>query len=204
MRPVTDQHICTDAQFLSALDGTVLVPHILRLLARGEPAALGDIAAAASRPLSEVDRLLRSQPGTDWDDDGRLAGFGLTLRPTGHRFTVAGKTLYTWCATDTLFFTVILGKPALPSRLARRPAVRSGSSSARTPSDRSSRATRSSRSSAACGRPMTCGHRCATTGISSPRPPPPVAGPPGIMAAPCSRWPTPSRAAAPRARNSDG
>lgn len=74
MRPVTDQHICTDAQFLSALDGTVLVPHILRLLARGEPAALGDIAAAASRPLSEVERLLRSQPGTDWDDDGAWPG----------------------------------------------------------------------------------------------------------------------------------
>jgi alkylmercury lyase len=42
-----------------------------------------------------------------------LVGFGLSLRPTEHRYTVAGRTLYTWCATDTLLFTVILGQPAL-------------------------------------------------------------------------------------------
>jgi alkylmercury lyase len=35
----------------------------------------------------------------------------MTTRPTDHRFVVADRTLYTWCATDTLLFTAILGQP---------------------------------------------------------------------------------------------
>jgi len=92
------------------LDGFELIPHIVRAVVQGEPVALQKIAAAANLPTAEAERLLRSQPGTEWDDDGRLVGFGLTSRPTDHRFSVEGKTLYTWCATDTLFFTVILGR----------------------------------------------------------------------------------------------
>jgi hypothetical protein len=41
------------------------------------------------------------------------SGLALTLRPTPHRFTVDGRTLYAWCATDTLVFPVILGKPGV-------------------------------------------------------------------------------------------
>ena len=37
---------------------------------------------------------------------------GLTLRPTPHRFTVAGEELYTWCALDTLIFPALLDRPA--------------------------------------------------------------------------------------------
>ena len=59
-----------------------------------------------------MEGFLRAQPGTDWDDDGRVVGFGLTLRPTPHRFVVDGQVLYTWCATDTLIFPAILGRPA--------------------------------------------------------------------------------------------
>jgi alkylmercury lyase len=40
------------------------------------------------------------------------AGDG-TLRSTPHRYLVGGRTLYTWCATDTLFFTVILASDAV-------------------------------------------------------------------------------------------
>lgn len=98
-----------DAQFISCLGGYDLIPHIVRLLARGELVALDEIAASAGRTVREVQQVLDSQPGTEWDDDGRLCGFALSLRPTEHRFVVAGRTLYTWCATDTLFFTVILG-----------------------------------------------------------------------------------------------
>jgi alkylmercury lyase len=40
-------------------------------------------------------------------------GFGLTLRPTPHRFIVDGRMLHTWCATDTLYFPAILRRSAI-------------------------------------------------------------------------------------------
>lgn len=110
---MSDYHVCSDARFLSRLDGFELIPHILRALATGKPVALDEIATAAGAPSEEVRRLLRSQPGTDWDGEGRLVGFGLTPVPTDHRFIVDGTPLYTWCATDTLIFTVILGGSAI-------------------------------------------------------------------------------------------
>jgi alkylmercury lyase len=108
---MSDHHACSDAAFLSSLEGFELIPHIVRALATGQPVAIDHLADTAGGPVTEVERLLRSQAGTEWSDDGRLIGFGLTSRPTAHRFRVDGKTLYTWCATDTLFFTVILGRP---------------------------------------------------------------------------------------------
>jgi alkylmercury lyase len=110
---MTEYHACSDAIFISSVEGFEAFPHLVRLLARGTPVGINELAALAHRPEDEVDRLLRSQPGTDWDEEGRLVGFGLTLRPTQHRYTVSGPTLYTWCATDTLLFTVIIGKPAV-------------------------------------------------------------------------------------------
>jgi alkylmercury lyase len=106
---MSDHHPCGDAAFLSSLDRFEVIPHIVRALAQGRPIATEEIAASANLPEADVERFLRPQPGTEWDDDGRLVGFGLTLRPTKHRFMVGGETLYTWCASDTLFFTVILG-----------------------------------------------------------------------------------------------
>ena len=110
---MTDPGSCSDAGFLSSFDGFELLPHIVRLIARGQPVSLDDIAEAAQRSRDDVDSVLRAQAGTDWDDDGRLLGLGLTLRPTAHRFTIPGRTLYTWCATDTFYFAIILDIPAL-------------------------------------------------------------------------------------------
>jgi alkylmercury lyase len=107
---MTDHHACADAEFLSSLDGFEFVPHLVRLLAQARPVGLNEIAAVGHQPVEDLEQLVRSQPGTEWDDQGRLVGFGLTTRPTEHRFKVAGRTLYTWCATDTLFFTAILGR----------------------------------------------------------------------------------------------
>lgn len=111
--PMTDHHACSDAGFLSSLEGYELIPRLVRALATGHPVRVEEIAASANLPIDDVERLFRSQPGTEWDEAGRLVGFGLTSRPTAHRFKVDAKTLYTWCATDTLFFTVILGTPTL-------------------------------------------------------------------------------------------
>ncbi len=51
-------------------------------------------------------------PDTEYDDQGRIVGQGLSLVPTPHRFTVAGEELYTWCALDTLIFPALLDRPA--------------------------------------------------------------------------------------------
>ena len=83
----------------SGLDPVVLVP-LLRLLADGQPVEPGDLAAAAGFSLDELQRRLAAVPDTEYDDHGRIVGQGLTLRPTRHRFTVAGRELYTWCALD--------------------------------------------------------------------------------------------------------
>ena len=60
---------------------------VLGELALGEPVDPARIAARAGMPASDVLRLLRESPA-EWDADGRLVGFGVTLRPTRHRFEV--------------------------------------------------------------------------------------------------------------------
>lgn len=79
-------------------------------LAGGEPVEVARIAARADRPALEVLDFLRRSPA-EFDDDGRLVGFGLTLRPTPHRVELDGRVLYTWCAPDTLELPAMLGKP---------------------------------------------------------------------------------------------
>lgn len=51
---------------------------------------------------------LAQHPNIEWDNQGRIVGFGMTLRPTPHRFDFDGKTVYGWCASDALSFPVLL------------------------------------------------------------------------------------------------
>lgn len=85
-----------------------LTPLVLSELARGEPVDVARIAARTGMTASDVLGLLRGSPA-EWDHEGRLVGFGLTLRATRHRFEVDGRVLYTWCAPDTLAFPAVLG-----------------------------------------------------------------------------------------------
>jgi alkylmercury lyase len=88
---------------------------LLRLLARGEPVTVVQLATATGRSTDQVRRALAAAPDTEYDDAGRIVGAGITLNPTPHRFEVDGKQLSTWCALDTLVFPAILGKPATVS-----------------------------------------------------------------------------------------
>jgi alkylmercury lyase len=81
----------------------------VRLLARGTPVTVDELAAAAG--VSDVIEA----PGTadiEYDDEHRIVGWGLTLVPTPHTFVVDGRVLYTWCAADTLLFPAIIGRTA--------------------------------------------------------------------------------------------
>jgi alkylmercury lyase len=109
---MVERATCTDLAFFRRFPGSGLLPHAIRLLAAGQPVRVDQVAAVADVPPDEVASLLHSQPGTDWDAQGRLIGFGLTQRPTAHRLVVAGRPLFTWCAMDTLLFPMLLGEPA--------------------------------------------------------------------------------------------
>ena len=85
---------------------------IYRQLAQGEPVLRSELAEALEAPTNTVDELL-GHPNlkclTYTDKQGRIIGFGgLAVREMPHRFRIDGRTLYTWCAWDSLFLPSIL------------------------------------------------------------------------------------------------
>ncbi len=86
---------------------------LYRLLARGEPVFDEAIASAINMPLNTVDSILNHWPGVYYDGQHRIIGYwGLALPKMSHRFKVNGRTLYTWCAWDSLFIPEILQQTA--------------------------------------------------------------------------------------------
>lgn len=110
---MTDGNPCNDAEFLSSVSGVEALPQLLRLLLRGQPVDLAELVDIAGDSGTELATVVRAQPGSEWDGEGRLVGFGLTPTPTDYKFLVEGRTLYTWCASDTLLFTLILGSDSV-------------------------------------------------------------------------------------------
>lgn len=120
------------AAFISTVDGYQAMPQLLRLLSRGKPVDLEAFAKTAGDAGADLARTVRAESGSEWDDQGRLIGFGLTPQTTDYRFQVRGKNFYTWCASDTLFFSIIMGQESVvesscpatgaPIRLAVTPA----------------------------------------------------------------------------------
>jgi alkylmercury lyase len=110
---MSTEYVDRTATLIRDVEAAELLPYAIRLLSEGEPVEVGRLAAAAGRTLEEVATALDEQASAERDGDGRLVGLALTLRPTPHRFTVDERTLYAWCATDTLVFPVMLGKPGV-------------------------------------------------------------------------------------------
>jgi len=107
---MSTDYVDQTTDLIGRVEGQELLPHAIRLLSDGEPVALGQLAAAAGWSVEDVEAALAAQTSGERDDQGRLVGLALTLRPTTHRVTVDGRTLYAWCATDTLMLPVILGR----------------------------------------------------------------------------------------------
>lgn len=95
----------------TGLDTALHIP-LLRLLLEGDPVTLEQLTEATGGTVDDVRCGLAAVPDTEYDDQGRILGQGLTLRPTAHRFTVAGEELYTWCALDTLIYPALLDRAA--------------------------------------------------------------------------------------------
>lgn len=89
-----------------------LLRPLLTLLATGEPVTVDQLATRADRTTGEIRQALADMPDTEYDTDGRIIGGGLTHNPTPHRYETGGRTLYTWCALDTLVFPAITGHTA--------------------------------------------------------------------------------------------
>ena len=110
---MSSEYIERSTDIVHRTEGLELVPYAMRLLADGEPVALEELAAAAGRPLEEVEAALGERTSAELDADGRLVGLGLTLRPTPHRYLLDGRTVFAWCASDALTFPVVLGRPGV-------------------------------------------------------------------------------------------
>ncbi|TAM68914.1 MAG: organomercurial lyase MerB [Mycobacterium sp.] len=90
---------------------TRLMRVAVQLLADGEPITPAQLAAAAG--LAEADLRPGSGPlDIEYDELGRIVGWGLTSNATPHKFTVNARRLYTWCAPDTLIFPILIGRIA--------------------------------------------------------------------------------------------
>ena len=85
---------------------------LLRLLAEGRPVPIERVAAVLERPAADVDAAVRGLANVEFDEEGRIVGCGIMLKPTPHRLVVDGRSLFTWCAFDTLLFSPMLGRPA--------------------------------------------------------------------------------------------
>lgn len=90
-----------------------LVLATFRLLGEGQPFGPEKLAEHVDLPVDEITSYLDEWPMVQRDEQGRVIAFsGLTLKPTSHALDVDGRTLYAWCALDTLFLPELLGRPA--------------------------------------------------------------------------------------------
>jgi alkylmercury lyase len=104
---------------------------LIRQLAAGQPVSSAHLAAGVTMEEPAVAAVLQEMSDVAYDGAGNVVGFGLSLVPTAHQFSVNGRTLYTWCALDTFLYTALLAQPshvishcpvtAQPIRLAMTP-----------------------------------------------------------------------------------
>ncbi len=94
-----------------ATDREVLVT-ALRILAEGRPVPTSEVSQELKLPPEEVEAAMGRLPDAEFDPEGRLIAYGLSLRPTKHRFRIGGKTLYTWCAWDAVILPPLLDRNA--------------------------------------------------------------------------------------------
>jgi len=82
---------------------------IMRSIAEtGQPLALADLARRLQMRREILLAHLARVPDTEFDAQGNIVGWGITLAPTHHQFRLKGRSLFTWCAFDTVLFPPLL------------------------------------------------------------------------------------------------
>ncbi len=89
---------------------------LYRELAKGSPVTATQLAAALDVPVASAEDLLGRDSIRSFvypDEEGHVLGFGgLAATPMSHKLDLDGRTLWTWCAWDSLFIPEILGEQA--------------------------------------------------------------------------------------------
>ncbi len=85
---------------------------LVRLLGDGQPVAPAHLAATLNMAEDTVAGYLRHMSDAEFDESGNIVGWGMSLRPTSHQFAINGRSLFTWCALDTLMYSALLGVSA--------------------------------------------------------------------------------------------
>ena len=85
---------------------------ILQQVSRGKPATRAELGARLKLDQDELEQRLTQLPDTEFDHQGNILGWGVTLVPTSHHFQMHGTPLFTWCAFDTFLFPPSLGASA--------------------------------------------------------------------------------------------
>jgi alkylmercury lyase len=82
---------------------------IMQALAEtGQPLAAVHLARRLQMSQENLAAHLARVPDTEFDTQGNIVGWGITLLPTQHRFLLKGHPLFTWCAFDTVLFPPLL------------------------------------------------------------------------------------------------
>lgn len=90
-----------------------LIVTLYRSLGRARPVTREELAESTGRSVADIAAFLDELPELHRDERGRVIAFGgLTIEPTSHVVELDGRTVYTWCALDTLFVPELLGEPA--------------------------------------------------------------------------------------------
>lgn len=97
-----------------ALEAVKVTDFVLSSIASGRPISAQAFAQQTGQTARQSDVLFRKMrlSGADFDEQGRLIGNALTLRPTQNLLEVNGEKLYAWCALDTLFLPGLIGETA--------------------------------------------------------------------------------------------
>jgi alkylmercury lyase len=98
-------------QLAAHLDCTqdVACRQIMQAIAQsGQPFAPASLAVRLQMKQEDLSAHLACIPDTEFDEEGRIVGWGITLVPTPHQFVLSARTLFTWCAFDTVLFPPLL------------------------------------------------------------------------------------------------
>ena len=100
------------AQKLAAhLDCTqdIACQHIMQALVEtGQPVSLLHLATRSQMRQEKLAAHLAHILDTEFDEQGHIVGWGITLLPTRHQFRLKEFPLFTWCAFDTVLFPPLL------------------------------------------------------------------------------------------------
>ncbi|MCH7783646.1 hypothetical protein IID62_11335, partial [candidate division KSB1 bacterium] len=94
-------------------DEQLISAHIYRLFAEGKPVSHKQVADSTNLPFEKIEDIINNWIGVYHNDNNEIIGYwGIALRDMPHKFEVDGRTLYTWCAWDSLFIPELMQKTA--------------------------------------------------------------------------------------------